>query len=304
MSHISPTFEKRPEVGGDIPAHFPEGRRRFIQWVRKFGHQQLARELGMPPASGRATVHSWTNLQADRFIAPATQYLTHIVELSRENPFGLPPLTLEDLLDGTGGLRGSYAYNRAFRFLAPGVKINLLQLDMQLVTIEVIAKLLANTPRYGGAAGQYSVAQHSCLGAEWLLEQDPVLTSAPRSSTRRKRAFDFLMHDSHEAILQDVISPIIRCFMSDAYRQRKREIDLQMAQHYGYRSMENNEPGSESARRIDQAMLSTEEMHFFGEVSTAATPLPIEIEVWDPQTSYLRFLELFHALRPVQEVAA
>lgn len=300
----SPTLTQRPEVGADIPAHFPDGRRRFIQWVRRFGHSRLAVALGMPHGSGRATVHSWTNLSAERLIAPAPKYMTHIVELSREFHFGGDPLRLEDLLEGTGGLRGAHSEpQQAWRYLAPGVRVNILDLDMSVITIDVVAKLLANLPRFAGAAGLYSVAQHCCLGTEWLLEHDP-MPQPIGSLSRRRRAYDFLMHDSHEAILQDVISPISTSLVGDRYRQRKREVDLQFARHFGYRSEVNNEPGSDMARRIDQAMLATEELAFFGETSSTAKPLPIEIEVWDPQTSYLRFLDLYHYLKPAQEVAA
>ncbi len=297
-------ISSRPEVGGEVPAHFPEGRRRLIQWVIRFGAMRLARELKMPEASGRSTIGAWTNRSTSTLVPPSLKYAQQIVMLSREFRCGMAPLTLDDIYEGTEGMRGFFPEEKqAFRFIAPGVRVDLLNLDMELVTIEIVANLLAHTPRYAGAAGLYSVAQHCCLGTEWILEQAP-MSAGHSSFLRRKRAFDFLNHDDHEALIQDIISPVARALIGERYRIRKREIDKQMARHFGYRSMENNEPGSEYARRIDQAMLSTEEMHFFGEVSTAATPLPIEIEVWDPQTSYLRFLDLFHHLKPAQEVAA
>ena len=292
--------QQRNETQGEIPAHFPEGRRRLIQWVRRFGHMKLARELGMPETSGRGIIHSWTNVRAERLIAPSLKYASHICSLSSEFRHGMSPLTLDDIFQGTEGMHS--APKHAFRFLAPGVRVDLLDLDLSQVTIELVASLLANTPRYAGAAGLYSVAQHCCLGADWLLTRDP-MPQPLGSVTRLRRAFDFLMHDSHEALLQDIISPIARALVGERYRQRKREIDLQLARHFGYRSMENNETGSEVARRIDQAMLSTEELHFFGEYSTAASPLPIEIEVWDPQTSLRHFVNLFHQLKPQQELA-
>lgn len=304
MSLALQTDTKRVEVGGEIPAHFPEGRRRLIQWVVRFGAMRLARELKMPEASGRSTIGAWTNRSARTLVPPSLKYAQQIVMLSREFRCGMAPLTLDEIYEGTEGMRGFFPEEKhAFRFLARGIRVDILNLDMSAVSIEIVSNLLSKTPRYAGAADLYSVAQHCCLGTEWILEHARM--SAPiGSTTRRKRAFDFLMHDSHEAILQDVISPIARALVGERYRQRKREVDAQMAQWFGYRSMENNEPGSEYTRRIDQSMLSTEELHFFGEVSTAATPLPIEIEVWDPLTSYSRFLDLYHHLKPAQEVAA
>lgn len=57
-----------------------------------------------------------------------------------------------------------------------------------------IARHLAHINRYSGAAGRYSVAQHSCLVADLM--------------PRQWRAYG-LLHDAHEAYLGDITTPVV-----------------------------------------------------------------------------------------------
>lgn len=77
-------------------------RDRFVLWVQKMGRSRLARELG----ARRTTVAAWTNSEAKRPIPPAPSYANKIVELSKAHPLPDGPLTIEDIYDGTTGLRG------------------------------------------------------------------------------------------------------------------------------------------------------------------------------------------------------
>lgn len=71
-----------------------------------------------------------------------------------------------------------------------GKRIDLLNPDMSQIDIEDIAHHLALINRFTGAtAVPYSVAQHSCLVAEVV-------------------GFEGLMHDAHEAYIQDISTPV------------------------------------------------------------------------------------------------
>ena len=64
----------------------------------------------------------------------------------------------------------------------------------------------------------YSVAQHSLLGAKWMLESG-------ESSTY---ALYFLLHDAHEAYLGDITRPVMKYF-GQSMTSARREIEGKMA---------------------------------------------------------------------------
>ena len=69
-----------------------------------------------------------------------------------------------------------------------------------------VAEALARLPRYGGhtPSGVYSVAQHSVLGADAILEEtgDAHLAAA------------FLLHDAHEAYITDITTPVAQAIQA------------------------------------------------------------------------------------------
>ena len=83
---------------------------------------------------------------------------------------------------------------------ASGRKFDLLAPTPEMVDFAIdIPEALAALARFNGhvRAGVYSVAQHCCLGADFL-EKD---------TGRIDLAFAFLLHDAHEAYLGDMILP-------------------------------------------------------------------------------------------------
>ena len=78
--------------------------------------------------------------------------------------------------------------------LASGAKFDLVDLESNKVTILDLAQHLAKLCRFGGACTEfYSVAQHSVLCAAYAPEH---------------LKYQALMHDVHEAITGDMLSPI------------------------------------------------------------------------------------------------
>lgn len=84
---------------------------------------------------------------------------------------------------------------------ATGTVIDLLQPRAEQIDfVNTVAPVLARTARFGGhlPAGSYSVAQHCVLGVRAIIAETGDIELA--------RAF--LLHDAHEAYLQDMIRPV------------------------------------------------------------------------------------------------
>lgn len=78
--------------------------------------------------------------------------------------------------------------------LASGTKFDLIDLESNKVTILDLAQHISKACRFGGACTEfYSVAQHSVLCAAYAPEH---------------LKYQALMHDVHEAITGDMLSPI------------------------------------------------------------------------------------------------
>ncbi len=91
------------EIITDVdPGPVAHRRERFVEWVRKVGHSELARLLH----TTRFVVHSWTNSQAKTPKPPSLAFANRMIELSIERPLVDGPLTFADIYDGTTGLRG------------------------------------------------------------------------------------------------------------------------------------------------------------------------------------------------------
>jgi len=112
--------------------------------------------------------------------------------------------------------------------------------DMQnsVIDIKDIAYALSNTCRYGGHCNKYySVAQHSVLVSYMVPEED---------------ALEGLMHDSSEAFLGDVPTPL-KNLLPD-FQKLEFELEEIIAQRFGFRY-----PFPESVHRADKMLLAAEQ---------------------------------------------
>lgn len=91
-----------------------------------------------------------------------------------------------------------------------GLLVDCWNLDPADVRIDDIAFNLSNETRYGGAAGFYSVGQHSLLVSEYFHE--PLLQLAG------------LLHDAEEAYLKDMMSPIKARPEMAAYKEAGKRV--------------------------------------------------------------------------------
>lgn len=84
--------------------------------------------------------------------------------------------------------------------LSNGKNLDLLNPRPEDIDFNVIAEHLGKEARFNGATpdAQYSVAQHSYLGADAILAD----------GGRDIEAAYFLLHDAHEAILKDITTPL------------------------------------------------------------------------------------------------
>lgn len=195
---------------------------------------------------------------------------------------------------------GSSTAQQAVRWTASGKRIDLLQPQAELLDIRDIAAHLANMPRWGGAVRGYSVAQHCVLGAQAIL--DGLVNTFLRIAGQRGAqyfAYDFLLHDAHEAYLQDLISPIKQHMATASYRAQVQWFDTLLGVRFGclgaYSYLSREVVGV-----VDLRMLATEEKHFFGQVlSTKALPFPgLSIDPWPAEFAEQAFLGMFLTLKP------
>lgn len=141
--------------------------------------------------------------------------------------------------------------------------------------INKLAFRLAHINRFCGAAGQYSVAQHSCYVASVL---SPELRLAG------------LLHDLHEAYMGDIVSPIKR--QSGELVDLERRYLNQIDRLYG---VETRHPAVIDA---DMAVLSAEAQYF--QLRTVGWDLPdpaeITIDPWHPHHALYMFSLMFKEL--------
>lgn len=176
--------------------------------------------------------------------------------------------------------------------VANGRVIDPLDPSPDAIFIEDIVHSLANQCRYGGHTRSfYSVAQHSVLASMYV---------------EAGYEFDALMHDTSEAYLVDVPSPLKYALFGDAYRETENKLMTVIAEKYGF-----NWPTPEAVAYVDNALLRTEVRDLLVPVENLpdedlwspwffADEIPVEIRPWGPELAKMRFIERFLELGGVR----
>lgn len=163
------------------------------------------------------------------------------------------------------------------------------------VLIEDIAHALGMQCRYGGHSSiHYSVAQHSVLLSEWVLEQ----------GYGAEVAFQALMHDATEAYCCDIPRPLKKHMAG--YDEIEERLRLCICKKFGMSP--NWHPIVHDA---DNRILFDERDQLMTEPPAQwdfeAEPLGIYIVQWSPESATVKFLSQFNELqryRSREEVAA
>lgn len=168
--------------------------------------------------------------------------------------------------------------------LSNGVLVDILDLDLQHITIQVIARALSLLNRFGGQTPYgYSVAMHSVLVSHLAAGTD--------------FEYEALMHDYVEGIgLVDLVSPIKRRL--PAYKEIELQVRRQTAAHFGL-APECPRPIKDLdtlARRLEQNILQGQPMppnvpYRVREIA-ARCCAPLE-----PSAAEAKFLERYRLLR-------
>lgn len=158
---------------------------------------------------------------------------------------------------------------------ASGLELTFSRLDHEAISIADIAHHLAQVNRFNGAAKfPYSVAQHSVL----------MWNQALRDKVSPECRLDCLLHDAHEAYVNDMIAPLgwhLEAHYGDyGYKELKRKIDSLIREKFGIG------PQSDYCKNLDLWMLCTERkqlMPYGGtrwEVIEDYEPMDITIVYW------------------------
>ncbi len=162
-----------------------------------------------------------------------------------------------------------------------GTYVDLINPDFSGVCIESIAWSLSMICRFNGHTTKfYSVAQHSVL-ASYLVP--------------RELAFDGLMHDSAEAIIGDVASPL-KSLLSD-YKEIEKRIEEELFSHF-------NVNRSDEIKEIDLVLLATERDLLMPKTDDVwglikdIKPLDIlrKQGIWSQEEAYTIFMERYKEL--------
>lgn len=173
-------------------------------------------------------------------------------------------------------------------------RIDLERPQSALLDIEDIAHSLSMQCRYAGHVREfYSVAEHSILVASIV---DP------------RYALQGLMHDAHEAYVQDVIAPAKQIDLNIGYRVHEHRFELEVDRQYGLYGKDaafDMEAGA-AVRRADMQMLALERR----DVVQAAHPWPscegvelpdVEIRFLNPREAKREFKRVYRDLTAAKE---
>jgi hypothetical protein len=173
-----------------------------------------------------------------------------------------------------------------------GLQVPLLNPKAHDIQLRDIAHHLATINRFSGAAQlPLSVAQHSCLVAE-ILE---------RGMTPR-HALLGLLHDAHEAYLQDMPTPVkVALFGSTGLPTDRDELedgfDMAILAHFGIRPPDAKE--REAIHLIDEVAFVTEWRDFMPEKVPCPKHAPADkyrIKAWPWALAEEKYLTTFNRL--------
>jgi len=170
---------------------------------------------------------------------------------------------------------GDHCYMTTFT----GKRVNPLDPDPSTICIEDIAHHLSLECRYGGACKfMYSVAQHCVLGVPHVRDEN---------------ALTFLLHDSSEAYLKDIVHNVKR--EMEFYILAERKL-LQVI----FEVFEVGFYDAEDIKRVDYGIMNTEAhalMINLEEWEFPEPPINILISEWESKTAEKRFLRMYSELR-------
>lgn len=139
-----------------------------------------------------------------------------------------------------------YCIEKPFVTMVDGSTVDLLDPRPDQIKWPAIADGLAKQVRYNGqVSGTYSVAQHCCLVSD-LLPTDPTV-----------RLYG-LLHDAHEAILGDIITPVKHALLSlggNNAAQALKVIELRLDEAI-YAAAKIPPPTAEIAKQVKTADLA------------------------------------------------
>lgn len=162
-----------------------------------------------------------------------------------------------------------------------GTYFNFVNPEQSEVTIESLAHALSNINRYTGHTTKpYNVAQHCVLGSYRI---------APEF------AYEFLMHDTAEALIGDVATPLKN--LMPEYKVIEKRVELDLARRFGL-----SYPMLPQVREADLRMLATEVRDLMPtvcqgwEILQNVQPYEDVIQPWTPAKSKKMFLSRFYQL--------
>jgi hypothetical protein len=164
-----------------------------------------------------------------------------------------------------------------------GKWVNPIDLQPEDVCIEDIAHHLSQQNRWtGGTLLPINVAQHSCMVSDIVPPED---------------AWDGLMHDGPEYLLQDMAKPLKSDpRLGQAYRGAEKRIERVLAPLYG---INFNNP---RVKRADLVVLVTEARDYHCHARGQWTyyrdvpALPDRMKIWSPKRAEREFLRRFNRL--------
>lgn len=168
---------------------------------------------------------------------------------------------------------------------ASGKRLNLEEPEPEQIDVADIASGLSKVCRFGAQANEfYSVAQHA------VLVHDMVVKAAP------ELALATLHHDSHEAYMCDIPSPL-KVLLDPTYSWISQKLDWAIAKRFGFRQPRASE--SALLKSADEERLRVEAWHLLPDKGRALaadrrwqTHLPTEDwTVWSPEEAKERFRE-------------
>lgn len=168
-----------------------------------------------------------------------------------------------------------------------GRMIDPLDLKPEDVDIRDIAHHLSNQCRFSGAPREfYGVGQHSVLVSRVVPAKD---------------AFDALMHDAAEYVLQDMARPLkLHPTLGQAYRAAERRAQKVILGVFGLG------PEPPSVKIADKLVLVTEARDLMHGVEEwgyyqDTEPLPQRITPWSPRRAEREFLKRFEKLTGIND---